>query len=107
LPQPRRFAGVKDRNLQICVYQGLYPRHRSLRGSVLALLLSDVVTLPVPNEPPPIALEIFPAGHLCAQLKQEWHPSQRREIVFAPLPVLGGGTSWLLYATWPACAYDP
>jgi hypothetical protein len=55
---------------------------------VLALLLSDVVTLPVPNEPPPIALKIFPASHLCAQLKQEWQPSQRPEIVFAPFPVL-------------------
>jgi hypothetical protein len=55
---------------------------------VIALLLSDVVTLPVPNEPPPVALKIFPAGYLCAQLKQQWHPSQRREIVFAPFPDL-------------------
>jgi hypothetical protein len=51
-------------------------------------MLSDVVTLPVPNEPRPIALKIFPASYLCAQLTQEWHPSQRREIVFTPFPVL-------------------
>jgi hypothetical protein len=55
---------------------------------VIALLLSDVVTLPVPNEPPRIALKIFPASYLCAQLKQKWHPSQRRDIAFAPFPDL-------------------